>query len=138
MYTTSDIITLRNSARHYNLTAGREFWFSTAIALTKICNGIGAESWSIEKRKALTNALSRYEVAAAIHDCRYEFHDCTKEQADKEFLDNMYKIWKKDFGWRRYLTVSGWMERRIIRTCYYAVVFGGQEAWENGGKHDYA
>lgn len=133
MYTERDIIRLQNSARHYKLDAGAKFWAASYSELCSVCNGIGAESWSIEKRKALTKALSRYEVAAAIHDCRYKYHTCTKAEADKEFLDNMYKIWRKEFGWRAYLTIGGLLERRIIRTCYYAVVFGGSEAWEKGG-----
>ena len=136
MYNRDDIVRLRLSAMHYKLSAGKEFWFSDTEKLLKICNGIGAESWSEQKRKALTKALSRYEVAAAIHDCRYQFHDCTKAEADIEFKQNMYKIWKKDFGWRAYLTISGLLERRVIRTCYYAVVLGGQEAWENGGNSE--
>ena len=133
IYTVENIIQFREKAEEYGLSAGREFWELPHCVLLKVCNGIGAEQWSMEKRKALTKALSRYEVAAAIHDCRYEYHTCTKAEADKEFLDNMYKIWRKEFGWRAYLTISGWLERRIIRTCYYAVVIGGSEAWEKGG-----
>lgn len=136
MYSRDDIIRLRMTAQHYRLSAGQKFWFMPNVDLRNICNGIGAESWSEEKRLALTKALSRYEVAAAIHDCRYHFHDCTKAEADKEFLENMYKIWRKDFGWRAYLTIPGLLERRIIRTCYFAVVLGGQESWENGGKEE--
>lgn len=136
LYTKKDIVRFRNSATHYGLSAGKEFWESDTAKLVRVCNGIGAESWSLNKRKALTKAISRYEVAAAIHDCRYEFHDCTKEEADKEFKNNMYKIWRKDFGWRAYLTLSGLLERRVIRTCYYAVVIAGKEAWENGGNSE--
>ena len=133
MYSEYDIQEFRNSAKKYELDAPMQFWLNPLDELVKICNGIGAESWSIEKRKALTTALIRYAVCAAIHDVDYEYKVVSKSEADKRFLDNMYKVWRADYGWKAYLTISGLLERRIIRTCYYAVVIGGSEAWENGG-----
>lgn len=134
MYTEQDIIRLRCSARHYELDAGDYFWSSKPITLTRICNGAGPESWSEISRSIMTNNpfMKRYESAFAIHDTDYEYKYCTKKQADKRFLKNMLKIWKRDFRWKAYLTISGLLELRTIIACYLAVRAGGQSAWENG------
>ena len=132
MYTLDDIRDLRAAAFHYRLNCRDLFWLRTDEDLKKICNGAGPEKWSYGKRKALTEALKRYEPAFAIHDEAYSApQTISRSEADKQLKENMIKIWQKDFGFWRYFSRAGRVERFvIIPAVYHAVCLGGNEAWE--------
>ena len=132
-YTAKQINELRTAAQYYKLDAPRYFWVKTAMELKKVCNGAGAESWSENKRKALTAALKPYESCIAVHDVDYACHEVSKEEADKRFKENMLKVWRKKYGFWRWLNRGARIERLIIIPAVYAaVVLGGDEAWEDG------
>lgn len=137
IYTEKDIIHLRASARHYKLTAPDEFWSKSTFVLCDVCNGAGPERWSEDKRKALTEALSIYETAFAIHDVDYRYHVTTQKAADKRLYKNMIKIWRKNFGIWRWLSKAGRIERLVvIPAIYAAVILGGNQAWEESENNE--
>jgi hypothetical protein len=133
-YTLEEIKTLREKVRYYNLDLPANYTSLTDVELQTICNGIGPEDWSEDKRKALTDILQRYAPAAFLHDVAYTVSVC-RLAADNQFLRNMKRIWAKDFGFWRWFRPSARIERRvIIPAVYAAVVLGGQEAFENAKK----
>lgn len=130
-YTAKQINELRIEAQFYKLSAPYAFWAKTAMELKKVCNGAGSEAWSENKRKALTAALKPYEACIAIHDVDYEYHEIDKSAADKRFKQNMLKVWRKKYGFWRWLNRGARVERLIIIPAVYAaVVVGGNDAWE--------
>lgn len=130
-YTSKQINELRTSSQHYKLDAPAVFWTKTAMELKKVCNGAGTDKWSENKRKALTAALKPYESAIAIHDVDYEYQEVSKAEADKRFKQNMLKVWRKNYGFWRWLNRGARIERLIIIPAVYAaVVVGGNDAWE--------
>ena len=130
-YTAKQINELRIEAQFYKLSAPYAFWSKTAMELKKVCNGAGSEAWSENKRKALTAALKPYEAPIAIHDVDYEYHEVEKAEADKRFKKNMLKVWKRKYGFFRWLNRGARVERLIIIPAVYtAVVLGGNDAWE--------
>lgn len=130
-YTAKQINELRTAAKYYKLDAPSAFWNKTAVELKKCCNGAGTDNWSENKRKALTAALKPYEAAVAIHDTDYEYQEIGKAEADKRLKKNMLKIWRKNYGFWRWLNRGARIERMIIIPAVYAaVVLGGDTAWE--------
>ena len=131
-YTDYEIEKLRLDARHYNLDASDRFFTDSLCSMKMKLNGCGPARWSDTKRKALTDALKRYEVCYAVHDDDYSApHIVSRKQADKRLKRNMLKVWKKDFGFWRWFSRAGRIERLvIIPTIYNTVVLGGKEAWE--------
>jgi hypothetical protein len=131
-YTREEIIDLRIAAQHYKLKGPAEFWQLPAEELQKICNGAGPDRWSTLKRRAVTAAIGgMYESAYAIHDVEYEFQLGSQKQADKNLRKNMIRIWKKHFGWRRWISLRALRERfKVIPFVYLAVVLGGSPAWK--------
>lgn len=132
-YTEQEITDLQIAAKFYKLDA-TTFLAMPPSFLQKVCNGIGAERFSDKKRKAMTWALKRYEVAAAIHDLDY-FLQVGQEKADKRLLHNMKKIWKKDFGILRFFRPTARIELRVIIPMVYgAVALCGEPAYEQAGE----
>lgn len=130
-YTAKQINELRTSCQHYKLDAPIEFWTKVADELKLACNGAGPDRWSEVKRKALTEALKPYEPAFAIHDVEYEYHIGTQKKSDKRLKKNMVKIWRKNFGFWRWFSRAGRVERLIvIPTVYAAVALAGGQAWK--------
>lgn len=132
LYSIEDIEQLRLAAKHYNLDASERFFTANPELLRLSLNGCGPARWSVSKRKALTDALKRYEATFAVHDDDYSPpHIMTRKQADKRLKRNMIKVWKKDFGFWRWFSYAGLIERFfVIRTIYNVVMLGGKEAWE--------
>ena len=131
-YSVEDIYRLRITAQHYGLDASERFFTANPELLRLSLNGCGPAYWNNDKRKSLTDALKRYEATFAVHDDDYSPpHLITRKQADKRLKRNMLKVWKKDFGFWRWFSRAGRIERLvIIPTIYNAVVLGGKEAWE--------
>lgn len=130
MYNRSDIRNIKISAAHYDLSAPEEFWQTDDAILSGVCNGCGPECLTKDQRASLTEALGRYAAAYAIHDVEYEVHISSREIADKNMRSNMLRIWKKDFGFWRWLSIAGIFNRVIvIPTAYQAVRKYGQSAW---------
>ena len=130
-YTAKQINELRTSCQHYKLDAPMEFWTKTADELKLACNGAGPDRWSEIKRRALTGALKQYEPAFAIHDVEYEYHIGNQKIADKRLLRNMRRIWRKDFGMFRWLSLPALIERfKVIPFVYAAVALAGGQAWK--------
>lgn len=130
-YTSKQINELRTASQFYKLSAPAEFWTKTAMELKTVCNGCGPERWDIDKRKALTTVFSPYEACFAIHDVRFGYQIGTVKQANKELLKNLRKVWRKNFGFWRWLSPIAWIERfRVIPLIYAAVTAGGNRAWE--------
>lgn len=130
-YTSVEINQLRTSCQHYKLEAPIEFWTKTADELKYVCNGAGPDRWSEIKRRALTKALKIYEPSFAIHDVEYEYKIGTQKISDKRLKKNMVKIWRKNFGFWRWFSRAGRIERLvIIPAVYAAVAIGGGQAWE--------
>ena len=132
LYSIEEIEQLRLAAKHYNLDASERFFSADPELLRLSLNGCGPARWSTNKRKALTEALKRYEATFAVHDDDYSPpHLMTRKQADKRLKRNMIKVWKKDFGFWRWFSYAGLIERFfVIRTIYNVVMLGGKEAWE--------
>lgn len=128
-YSIDDMESLRLLAQYYKLDA--EALYALPLTyLCKVCNGAGAERWSDVKRKALTYALRRYEPAFAQHDVDYAMQ-VPKQIADKRLLNNMKKIWAKDFGFFRWIKPSARVERLvIIPAVFAAVALAGDSAFE--------
>jgi hypothetical protein len=130
-YTAKQINNLRVEAQFYKLDAPREFWSKTANELRKVCNGAGAESWSENKRKALTAAIKPYESCIAVHDVDYYYQIGSRDYADKRLKKNMLRVWRKKYGVWRWFNRGARIERLIvIPGVYAAVALGGQDAWE--------
>ena len=130
-YTAKNINELRIEAQFYKLDAPKEFWQKTATELRKVCNGAGAESWSEGKRKALTAALKPYEACFATHDADYYYKEIGRAAADKRFKRNLLKVWRKKYGFFRWLNRRARVERLIvIPAVYTAVALGGKDAWD--------
>lgn len=135
-YSVKEVNKLRLAAQYYELDAPVEYWRATGEELQKACNGAGPDRWSHNKRRAVTAALDLYEPAYTIHDVEYEYLIGTQKTSDKRLKRNMIKIWKKHFGWRRWITLRGIRERiRVIPFVYAAVAIGGGQAWEEA-KYD--
>jgi hypothetical protein len=113
---------------YYGLEVPEEYWGLSLFKLQSYCNGCGPERWSVGKRKALTAALSRYEVAFFVHDICYGLMK-DRDEADKMLLRNMKIIFRRDFGMFWWLTKTGWAERiGIIPVVYGLVALGGDDA----------
>ena len=134
-YTAHEINHLRTAAQYYKLDAPAEFWHKVADELKYVCNGAGPDRWSEIKRRAMTAALKPYESAFAIHDVEYEYRIGTQRISDKRLRKNMLKIWRKNFGFWRWFSRAGRVERLvIIPAVYAAVAIGGGQAWEDADK----
>ena len=134
-YSAKQINQLRTAAQHYKLTAPFTFWTKTADELKFVCNGAGPDRWSELKRRALTCALKPYEPAFAIHDVEYEYRIGSQKISDRRLKKNMVRIWRKNFGFWRWFSRAGRIERLVvIPTVYAAVAIGGGQAWEDVGK----
>lgn len=130
-YTEKKINELRLEAQFYKLKAPKTFWAKSALELKYICNGCGPERWDVDKRKALTTVFAPYEACFAIHDVRFSYQIGTVKQANKELLKNLRKVWRKNFGFWRWLSPIAWIERfRVIPFIYAAVTAGGNRAWQ--------
>lgn len=129
LYNRDDIINLKFEAMEFSLIADPCFWHESTDTLIRICNGVGPEQMNTLIRKALTAIYHRYQPAAMLHDYDYEVKAITKAEADKRFLENMLKIWKVKFGWRRFFLI-GIKDRLKIRAAYIAVKNFGSDAWE--------
>lgn len=135
IYSRDDIIDIRKSASHYKLDAPSQFWWADEDRLVSICNGCGPDKWGLDARVFATNVLSRYAAAFAIHDVQYVCQSGTREDADTTLKNNMIKIWKKDFGVWRWISIGGRFARRIvIPGVYLAVATKGDAAWEAAGR----
>lgn len=131
MYNEIQIRKLRIAAGHYDLEAPDKFWNSEYTVLSSVCNGCGPECMRKDSRESLTEIISRYAPAFAIHDVDYEIHNMTRTQADKRMRKNMIKIWRKDFGFWRWLSFAGIFNRVVvIPTVYAAVRHYGNSAWK--------
>lgn len=129
MYTEQDIEELWKSVYFYELEYSEVMNSKTNAELAKVCNGIGSDAMPEQLRNGLTIFLFRYQPAGFIHDADYEYKPVSKEEADLRFYENMLRIWKKDFGWKRWFTRMGRAERAEISACYAAVKFFGGSAW---------
>ena len=130
-YTAQEINELRTSCQHYKLEAPYVFWTKTAKELRKACNGAGPDRWDACKRRAVTAALKQYEPAFAIHDVEYEYKVGTQKEADVRLYKNMVRIWKRDFGALRWLSIPALIERfKVIPFIYTIVALGGSLAWK--------
>lgn len=135
-YTIQRIDALRRQVEYYGLEVPLEFWSLSLPKLQKYCNGAGPERWSEIKRKALTIALSRYEVAFFVHDVCYELMG-DRQAADDMLLRNMKMIFRRDFGTFWWLKKTAWAERlTVIPAVYAAVALGGDEAHQEAQKND--
>lgn len=131
MYTPEQMKNIVRSSLHYKLTASSKFWWGAYEDLAKVCNGCGPEDGP-NSRNILTIILQRYAPVWAIHDVDYEFHTCTREEADRRMYDNMIAIWRKDFGFWRWLSFSGIFNRVIVIPAAYTTVSKfGKDAWDN-------
>lgn len=132
-YTAEEMADLQIAARFYKLDA-KVFLTMPPEFLIKVCNGIGAERFSELKRKAMTLALKRYEACAAIHDLDY-FLQVGQKKADKRLLENILKVWKKDFGILRFFRPTARIEKRVvIPAVFAAVALCGDEAYTEAGE----
>lgn len=132
MYNEVQIHKLRIAAAHYEIQAPDKFWDTDPCILKKVCNGCGPECMRKANRSRLTNALSRYAPAFAVHDVSYEQHEGTRSKADMTMYKNMLKIWKKDFGFWRWLSIAGIFNRIVvIPVVYSAVRKFGDQAWKS-------
>lgn len=111
------------------LYAPTEFWYASNKERSKICNGCGPDSgldcvpdtiWFLNISKACD-----------IHDYMYHMAlPCIgkKEEADRVFLNNMYRIIEQKTKWK-------WLKflRRRRAYKYYLAVkhFGGLFFWKN-------
>lgn len=130
-YTENEINELKAAALYYKLDAPQAFWWGETGQLMDWCNGIGSEDMSDKQREALTWALKRYEVCAAIHDVAYEVQTGSRAIADKQMEKNMLKVWAKDFGIFRWLKPSARIERRVVIPAVYEILKRqGQKAWD--------
>lgn len=131
MYNEIQIRKLVISAVHYDLEADDIFWKADHRLLSKVCNGCGPECMRKDARDNLTEITSRYAPAFAIHDADYEIHGTTRSQADNRMRKNMIKIWRKDFGFWRWLSFAGIFNRVVvIPAAYSAVRHYGNSAWK--------
>ena len=135
-YTLEQIHALRGQVEIYCLEVPAGFWRLKLKQLQVWCNGAGPERWSEIKRKALTAALCRYEAAFMLHDAAYSL-GMLQEDADKQLLHNMRKIFRKDYGFFWWISKAGWLERfTVIPAVYAAVRFGGDDAYEEAQKKE--
>ena len=128
-YTEQAAHALYSSAQQYNLS-GAEL-LADYGAVTRWCNGIGADWMPSVMTKLCTKLNPVMEVPAAIHDRRYVTRGITRAEADLEFLINTLRIIKDKYPWWnpwRYL-----MMRRATRYYTYLVIFG-DKAWEEAEK----
>ena len=131
MYNEIQIKKLRIAAAHYDLEASDMFWQCSEHKLKSVCNGCGPDCMSKSERSHLTHLLHRYAPAYAIHDVDYEEHSITRKESDKRMCKNMLKIWRKDFGFWRWLSFAGIFNRVVvIPSSYSAVRQFGQQAWK--------
>lgn len=131
-YTAKEINELRTSCQHYKLEAPAVFWTKTAVELQEVCNGAGPDRWNNLGRKIATAALKQYAPAFAIHDVEYEYNIGTQKESDIRLYKNMVRIWKRDFGMLRWLSIPALIERfKVIPFIYAAVAVGGSPAWED-------
>ena len=122
---------LRITAAHYGLEASDTFWNYDEDILRQVCNGCGPDCMSKAGRDNLTALLDRYAPVYAIHDVDYEEHKITRKEADKRMRRNMLKIWRKDFGFWRWMSFAGIFNRVIvIPSAYSAVDQFGSSAWK--------
>lgn len=127
-YTEQAAHALHDSARQYQLS-GAEL-LADYGAVTRWCNGIGAD-WMPDYMTALCTKLNGVmEVPAAIHDLRY-IYNIDRISADTEFLTNTLRVIELVYPWwnpMRYI-----MRRRAARYYTYLRTFGGV-AWEEAKK----
>lgn len=132
MYTLPEIHNIRAEARSYNLSAPAVFWVRGAFELQQICNGCGPEFFPSWARELSDFVFRRYKPAVAIHDYRFECSDGTEFSrcaADMEFYQNCLIIWRRKFGWSRWLNPIALWERRKIKLAYKALYYGSNIAW---------
>ena len=130
IYNAAEIGRLRSGCQFYSLEFPEEVFRKSDEELVRVCNGVGPDDWSAALRKALTKLFGNYEVAAFVHDIRFEYliGDC--DSADLEFKRNLLRIWRKHYGWRRFIWPAAWVERRALLGIYALLRMGSQKAWE--------
>jgi hypothetical protein len=136
MYTLEEIAALRREIEARGLEVHELWGMLTDEDLQQWCNGCGPQNAPEIVRRGLTGMLQRYRTAFVVHDIDYMF--AAKEEADSRMKRNMLTIWAQDFGFWRYLSKPGLLNRIVvIPVTYQAVSICGKEAYleaQNVGK----
>ena len=95
-------------------------------------NGCGAEWMPEITRKALSWLYRHYDAAVHIHDIRFELADGSAEslrKVNEEFHMNCLKLWRKRFGFFRYINPYALWELKKIKTAYRFLLLFSGKAW---------
>lgn len=131
MYTEEDIKRFLELIEFYQLEYPVEMNQMSIFELTKICNGIGPDSWPNALRKLATQLFGPYAVIHVPHDVRYDRRIGTRAEADQEFYVNAIKIWIQRWGVLRWVTIAAMRERVKLYVAYRLLVRFAKKAWED-------
>ena len=146
---------IKTLCKRYNLIAPREFWESSEVKLNEIYNGAGPDDFNgvirfmlryaypkltVEDsegklREYITEFISLFKGAVAIHDFEFTYSDKKKETFDEvnsRLLSNCMKIIDKEFP---FSSIFKWHKRihwrGKARLTYYACQKCGWDAWND-------
>lgn len=134
LYTEEDIARFRAEIEFYGLSAPAVLAQLSDFELTRICNGWGPDDCPRNIRRILTAIAGCYAVLAVPHDVRFKFKIGTRQAADLEFYQNGIKIWKKRWGWKRFIKFEALKEFIRLRGVYRALQLFSKNAWEKKEK----
>lgn len=122
---------IREFAKANKLSAKVEFFEEDALALMKICNGVGDELTHELLRKFLTRVYKFAEASVAIHDYDYHFSDGTPESqhaADVRFLANALAEVSLRYG-KWWQLIFRWNAEWAVLRAYRKICKQGVSAW---------
>lgn len=116
---------------HKGLKIPQSFLDATPELISEVCNGMGAKNSLISRWIPNTMYGLDVEVAGDIHDWGYHMGltQEDKDEADDDFLSNMFQIINDKGGWLAPL------RRRRALKYYEAVIYLGDDAfWVDKGE----
>lgn len=112
-----------------NLYAPESFWSASPEVRCQVVNGCGTAGW---KGKLVPDTMYGLCVSAAcdIHDWMYTVGQtlADKEEADRVFLNNLYRIINAAGGWSWLVNARLTRARDYFDAVHY---FGGDAFWAN-------
>jgi len=102
--------------------------------LSRIWNGVGAESWPVFMREFITWIYRHFETSALIHDVRFDYSDGTIlgcKLANQEMFDNLHLTLSLLYPWHKpwLLPFRAWAHFKICCAEQALTSVAGYEAY---------